>query len=250
MKDYLYFIKERESIRLKKESGLLRPWTEDKILHKYKFCNIDRKNDKGTQTLLSAIDGKDLLHQLYIIFTYRIASSGLDILQRIENLSIEEIITYIYKNVNGYQKGFVVYQFTSYEKDMSVKRYLIEYVYPKLKEIEDKIKSYKYITIKEATKDILDIINFKRRLLFLIHQVTLDLSYLDNNIDIDSECEIGIGAIRGLRLIGEDLETVKAKTNLNYAQIEHSLCEYYKYAERKKGNKKRNVYNLKTKKLF
>lgn len=46
---FLYWIKERESIRLKKEAGQPKPWTEDPILRSYRFCNVRREDDKVTK---------------------------------------------------------------------------------------------------------------------------------------------------------------------------------------------------------
>jgi len=48
----LYLIQERESIRLKKEAGLPRPWTDDEILHRYRFCNVRRMDDRVSRWLL------------------------------------------------------------------------------------------------------------------------------------------------------------------------------------------------------
>lgn len=48
----LYWIQERESIRLKKEAGEPKPWTTDEILQKYKFCNICRKDDRVSRWLV------------------------------------------------------------------------------------------------------------------------------------------------------------------------------------------------------
>jgi len=45
------FILERESIRHKKESGGKRPWTDNEILAKYRFCNVQREDDKVTRWL-------------------------------------------------------------------------------------------------------------------------------------------------------------------------------------------------------
>lgn len=47
----LYFIRERESIRLKKEAGLPPPWTDDPILGFNRFCNVHREDDKETRWL-------------------------------------------------------------------------------------------------------------------------------------------------------------------------------------------------------
>lgn len=45
----LYFITEREAIRLKKESGVKPPWSDDSIISTYRFCNVNRENDKVTR---------------------------------------------------------------------------------------------------------------------------------------------------------------------------------------------------------
>lgn len=48
----VYWIKERESIRIKKESGQPAPWTDDEILKSYRFTNVLRIQDKVSQWLL------------------------------------------------------------------------------------------------------------------------------------------------------------------------------------------------------
>lgn len=45
------FIVERERIRVKKEAGKPRPWTEDPILSHYRFCNVHREDDRVTRWL-------------------------------------------------------------------------------------------------------------------------------------------------------------------------------------------------------
>jgi len=48
---FLYWIKERESIREKKAAGLPPPWTDDFILSAYRFCNVRRMDDKVSDWL-------------------------------------------------------------------------------------------------------------------------------------------------------------------------------------------------------
>jgi len=52
LKRYMYWIRERESIRLKKEAGKPKPWTDDEILQTYKFTNVRRMDDKVSRWLL------------------------------------------------------------------------------------------------------------------------------------------------------------------------------------------------------
>jgi len=46
------FVRERETIRLKRHLGELAPWTDDPILAKYRFCNVRRGDDRVSQWLL------------------------------------------------------------------------------------------------------------------------------------------------------------------------------------------------------
>lgn len=51
MDTLLYWIKERDSIRVKRGLGLPKPWTDDTILQSYRFCNVRRMDDKVSQWL-------------------------------------------------------------------------------------------------------------------------------------------------------------------------------------------------------
>ena len=42
---FVYWIKERERIRIRKERGDSKPWTDDPIFQTYKFCNVEREKD-------------------------------------------------------------------------------------------------------------------------------------------------------------------------------------------------------------
>ena len=50
-KELAKFILERESVRMKKETGAPRPWTKDEILNTYRFCNVHREDDRVTRWL-------------------------------------------------------------------------------------------------------------------------------------------------------------------------------------------------------
>lgn len=45
-KELLLWIQERECIRVKKECGKPKPWTNDPVLRDYKFCNVRREDDR------------------------------------------------------------------------------------------------------------------------------------------------------------------------------------------------------------
>lgn len=46
---FLRFVTERHSIYLRRLNGQSAPWTDDKILNTYKFCNVYRELDRTTQ---------------------------------------------------------------------------------------------------------------------------------------------------------------------------------------------------------
>lgn len=54
----LHWICERERIRIKKDTGEPRPWTTDPILSEWRFCNVDRNQDKETKWIHTHIIGR------------------------------------------------------------------------------------------------------------------------------------------------------------------------------------------------
>jgi hypothetical protein len=49
LKVFTYWITERERIRQRKEAAQPRPWTKDTILDTYRFCNVNRNDDRVTR---------------------------------------------------------------------------------------------------------------------------------------------------------------------------------------------------------
>ncbi len=66
LKQLLYFVKERECIRKLKVSGAAPPWTQDKILAQYRFCNIRRSDDRVSRWLI-----QNVLKQEFIDYDLR-----------------------------------------------------------------------------------------------------------------------------------------------------------------------------------
>ena len=50
---FIGFVKEREKIKLLKDSGAPAPWSEDPILNFYRFCNIRRRDDRVSKWLIT-----------------------------------------------------------------------------------------------------------------------------------------------------------------------------------------------------
>jgi hypothetical protein len=51
----IHWITEREQIRLRKESGQPRPWTSDEILDQWRFCHVNRCDDRETRWIFEHI---------------------------------------------------------------------------------------------------------------------------------------------------------------------------------------------------
>jgi hypothetical protein len=55
----IYWIREREVIRVYKGAGKKPPWTQDPILANYHFCNVCREDDRGTREIHSVREELD-----------------------------------------------------------------------------------------------------------------------------------------------------------------------------------------------
>lgn len=70
--DFFKFIYERQNIFMKRQHDLL-PWTKDKILSTYKFCNVYRQLDKCTIYLMKELNSGnyDIKQKLFLIILFR-----------------------------------------------------------------------------------------------------------------------------------------------------------------------------------
>lgn len=251
---FLKFCKEREKIRDKKNSGEPRPWTKDEILHKKKFCNIDRKDDRMTKEFLKVIKNKsDNLKILGALF-FRITLSGTEIPSYLDKFdSCNDLIkdyTCDSCELVKYNKGKInPYQFVAYKKGMNIRRYIIDYLIKNHKSILKEFKIFDKISLKEATMRLCPQIGYKRNLKFITFQAAADLSYLfPKKILENSEPYYGPGSISALKEMtkndkktkDEILKNIQNKTGWTLLKIEHGLCEYDKYCKFKLGTKSFN----------
>jgi hypothetical protein len=66
----IYWINERQKIYDLRASGKKAPWTEDKILRNFHFCNVHREDDRGTKEIHAVRMQMDVpLHQLPAFYT-------------------------------------------------------------------------------------------------------------------------------------------------------------------------------------
>ena len=64
LNEFLTFVYEREDIRLRRSAGESAPWTRNHILATYKFCNVNREDDRVTRWIATNIRQKYAGHPL------------------------------------------------------------------------------------------------------------------------------------------------------------------------------------------
>lgn len=241
MINFREFIAEREAIRKKKEAGLPRPWTEDEILDRSHFCNIDRKDDAFTKWLADEWLNKSKWSWANKLVAGRWFNS------RAPLLRLLELDEYDYDGIkkaiqDSMDAGERVYNYKAYS------RYLT------------KDTAEKFVKLMKQTHNIMRLPMTNRmgylyqqlRKLtgvgpFLASQMTLDAELLDiaNFIDADTWVPIGPGSKRGLyRVMGADVSEAHKHSDKDFVRdvdelskelgfkpsvIEHALCEYDKY---------------------
>ena len=103
---YWYFACERQNIFLKKKSGEPAPWTKDKILQEYKFCNSYRVNDRVSQYLLKEViyNGKkysdsSMLFRIILFKLFNKESTWKLLLNNFEDITLETFDTRKYSEI-------------------------------------------------------------------------------------------------------------------------------------------------------
>jgi hypothetical protein len=71
--DFWRFTYERQRIWWRRSQGLPHPWTEDPVLQRYRFTNVHRELDTGTQVLRTALSrDASLTDKVYNCMLYRV----------------------------------------------------------------------------------------------------------------------------------------------------------------------------------
>ena len=115
---YWYFACERQNIFWKKINGESSPWTEDKILQEYKFCNSYRVNDRVSQYLLKNViyNGKkyydgDMLFRILLFKLFNKESTWELLLDNFEDITLKSFNIKEYSKVleNAISSGIKIY---------------------------------------------------------------------------------------------------------------------------------------------
>ena len=247
MNDFLQFCIERESIREKKERGEPFPWTSDPILQRHKFTNINRNDDKGTVLLFNLVAKcKTLYDILKAVSVYRMSGSLNNHIFMMEKIPSNLWFSELKKSKKFFNQ--TAYQCNWPKGHDSARHFLTEVLESIIDEYYAKLMSCNNITILEGAKIMCDLFTkYKyKRMSFQATEICKDLAYLTPWIDKESECKLGPGALKGLKLIFNTPNPINMKqllncTNYNWSTLEHGLCEYSKYCEFKSGKRHKDT---------
>ena len=69
------FVRERQKILQSRKNGKRGPFTRDWVLQRGRFCNIDRRDDRGTKSLLRCARNLDAYEKVLLTLAYRFTQS-------------------------------------------------------------------------------------------------------------------------------------------------------------------------------
>ena len=263
----LYFIWEREAIRLARENGYEAPWTADVVLDKYKFTNIHRSDDRVSKWIIENVidlyeDRSDLWFTLLIV---RLINWPPTLAALLENQVIPctpaefnpelfEAVLEFLKETRGkvYSGAYMLYP-TKMDpggnKSKAVAKYIIGDVVLKAddiqKTLQDDVTIERFVNVMSRCFGIST---------FIAGQVAADLTYSTKHLcfasDLFEYAPIGPGSSRGLNYLfnrAPNAGWTQEEFNLKLRQIfklildhleiddmtlhdvQNCMCEYSKY---------------------
>lgn len=270
---FWYFINERHKIWQKRNDGLPKPWTDDEILQNWRFCNVFRRLDKQSQYLINKVYSAGLPAELLVFNTFAFRAFNLDKTWDViapkgylVDWEPEKVQDQLYKIVYEDNKPFTsgAYMLRGREgmpKYVSIIMTLTTLWW------EQKLNLAK-IAIETRSLEVTVEEILAAQLWgwgpFTAYQVALDLTYthiLEHAVDLNTWCEFGPGAKRGIKLIWPDAPASYYLTaakdlfesqylwreshvpHMTLQDIEFSLCELQKYMRIESGGRSKEKFN-------
>ena len=273
---YLYWIEERESIRRKKEELKLEPpWTDDKILQEFKFCQVFREDDRTSRWFREHIraplrDRPEVVMATIIFRFFNLIETGRTLLANdlILNWDRERAIQEVKKQPKWVTGAYIVKTPNRMDKVTGVAE-CVSHIWADRKNLIAALRGMS--RLQEAWNYLL---RYPYIGPFVAYEIVTDLRHtciFDCADDILTWANAGPGAMRGLnRLTGRDLnfsrrthdwngemqelfsicnarlDMSKFEWDFEMREIEGGLCEFDKYSRIKNGEgRTRSVYNYK-----
>lgn len=264
---FWYWINERHSIYLRRQTGQPKPWTEDPILQAYKFTNAFRELDRGTvwlrENFLEPHRDADAGLLLFNIAWYRMfnwVGTGHRLGWRTE-WEPETIKSVLRFAADTHQQVFTNAHIVWSEEGMSKIDAIVDYATAVWKQRDFLVG----VCTGNSLERFFDaMITYRGIGGFIAYEIVSDVRHtrlLDHATDIMTWANPGPGAIRGLRRLGlphkpraqaiDSMRLLLSRScrsdnlpipeewphipDLEMRDIEHSLCEFDKYCRVKFG---------------
>ncbi len=208
---YWYFACERQKIFWKKRNGEAPPWTDDKILQEYKFCNSYRVNDRVSQYLLQNViyNGKryskeDMIFRIVLFKLFNKESTWELLLKHFSDITLKTFDIKKYSEIleNALKNGIKIYNDAyiscankafGYNRKHDNHLALLNKMFK-----EDKIQ-YKIIKCKTMEEAFTLIKSYPLIGNFMAYQIVTDINYSEAvNFKEDEFTVAGPGSIRGI----------------------------------------------------
>ena len=281
LESFLYFVWERECVRLARENDWEAPWTQDEILAKYRFCNIRRRDDHVTKWIIEQMintynlnDATDLWFVLAIARYVNWPPTLTELLGEgavpfcVEEFDIKlfaDTITAITKSgVKAWGSAYMIYpthKGTGQPKGLSIAQYILA----PLLEHADKIRRavHNETSVEAVVKALTGSYGWST---FMAGQVAADLTYcepMSNAHDLRSWAPLGPGSQLGLNFLHgncdghlwtqgdfnrelvsllDEIEHELHIDDLTLHDVQNCACEFHKYVKLRRGGHSRTVY--------
>ena len=250
---------ERESIRIKRESGEAFPWSEDKIFQKGRFLNVFREDDRVSKSIINfakpLTDDLPLLIQALFFGRWCNRQETIDKLNHEDLLDADKLKDKLiqleqWENFNAYPVQDVIWNEKTYSRIDTATTLFYE-----IKDDLTEIVLDSNLDVIQATKNINK--RFKMENDFPIFMALIDIAWFrEDVIPITSQVPTGIGAQPYLDRLQEYLgleshqavatEMIslqkeywpEAKRTFHPIDIEYQSCECRKYFSYINGTKK------------
>lgn len=209
---YWYFAYERQNIFIKKKNGEKPPWTNDKILQEYKFCNSYRVNDRVSQYLLRNViyngqdySKEDMLFRILLFKLFNKESTWELLIKNLKDIKLKnfdflkcsEILNdAISKKESIYNDAYISCATKAFGYERKHENHLAL-----LNKIFNVDKSYKKILEAKTMQEAFNILKTYPLIgNFMAYQLVTDINYSDIVNWQESEFTMaGPGAIRGIK---------------------------------------------------
>ncbi len=265
VKSFFDYCKERESIRLKRESGETFPWSEDSIFQKGRFLNVFREDDKVSRSIINI--GSQIKDDVALLVQFLFFARWCNKNEVIQNLKLDELNNpdllknKLYQigdwaNLTAYPVEDITWKDVNYERIDAA-----TLLFYNIREVLLEIITLSEKSVVKATESINK--KFKMKNNFPIFMALIDIAWFRPElIPLTSDVPTGIGAspyldrlqkhlgLNSHQQVATKMITLQeeywpsAKRTFYPIDIEYQSCECRKYFSYVNGTKKFEGKNL------